>query len=138
MPSGVVFAPQGLTLWTRLSVFLHNGSPYGGPVKRRQKKRLKMRGRSVVGVRSPPPLLDTVCGKGRVSPTWMSYKGKNFGGVSPPFHLVAVFTSCLHFSWNSVISLILKFKNIDFYLVYRYLLNFSVGEFCCVSVSEGV
>lgn len=59
MPSGVVFAPQGLTLWTRLSVFLHNGSPYGGPVKRRQKKRLKMRGRSVVGVR-PPPLYWTL------------------------------------------------------------------------------
>lgn len=42
--------------------------------------------------------------------------------------MLSLLLVCL-LSWNSVISLILKFKYINFYLVYRYLLNFSVAEF---------
>lgn len=58
------------------------------------------------------------------------------------FHLLFIWMLSLLLvcllSWNSVISLILKFKYINFYLVYRYLFNFSVGAFVCVSVSEVV
>lgn len=54
------------------------------------------------------------------------------------FHLLFIWMLSLLLvcllSWNSVISLILKFKYINFYLVYRYLLNFSVGEFVCECV----
>lgn len=54
------------------------------------------------------------------------------------FHLLFIWMLSLLLvcllSWNSVISLILKFKYIDFYLVYRYLFNFSVGEFVCECV----
>lgn len=54
MPSGAVFAPLAVTLLTRLSMLpRRNGSRLDGPVKRRQKKRLKMGGRRDVGVRLP-------------------------------------------------------------------------------------
>lgn len=32
----------------------------------------------------------------------------------------------------------MKFKYINFYLVYKYLLNFSVCEYVCERVCEGV
>lgn len=89
-----------------------------------------MEGRSVVNVMpapTPPPYWTR--GRGRVSATWMKSHKENLLVV---FHLLFIWMpSLLHvclLSWNSVISLILKFKYINFYLVYRYLFNFSVGE----------
>lgn len=109
-----------------------NGSWQGGPVKRRQKKQLKMRGRSVVAARSSS-LLDTEAG-GESLPLGWSVTRK----VLVVFHLLFIWMLSLLLvcllSWNSVISLILKFKYINFYLVYRYLFDFSVGEFVCECV----
>lgn len=89
-----------------------------------------------------PPLLDTENeAEGDRSPTGIKCKKNktknnknNFGGVSPPFHLDAVFTSRLPFIVEFSNIMNMKFKYIDFYLVYRYLLNFSVNEFVCECV----
>lgn len=58
------------------------------------------------------------------------------------FHLVFIWMLSLLLVclllWNSVISLIMKFKYINFYLVYKYLLNFSVCESVCERVCERV
>lgn len=65
-----------------------------------------MRGRSVVATRPPPPLLDTEKQGGGESFSHLDeeLEKKKLGGVSPPFHLDAVFTSCLPF--------IVEFSNI--------------------------
>lgn len=67
--------------------------------------------------------------RGRLSPTWMKSDEEIFLVV---FHLLFIWMPSLLLVclllWNSVISLILKFKYINFYLVYRYLFDFSVGE----------
>lgn len=91
-----------------------------------------------------PPLLDTesVAG-GEFAPTpWRVGEKKKKGRFFWWFHLLFIWMLSLLLvcllSWNSVISLILKFKYMDFYLVYRYLFNFSVGEFECASVWECV
>lgn len=122
-----------LTLRTRLSVLPRNGSQHGRPVKRRQKKRLKMRGRSVVAVR-PPSTGHRGRSRGRLSPTWMESQKEDF----VVFHLLFIWMLSLLLVclllWNSVISLIMKFKYINFYLVYRYLFNFSVGALVCECV----
>lgn len=83
-----------------------------------------------------PPLLDTEDeAAGEFSPT-LDEKLK--GKILVAFHLLFIWMLSLLLvcllSWNSVISLILKFKYIDFYLVYRYLFNFSVGECVCERV----
>lgn len=87
----------------------------------------------VSSVWDPPSTGHWGRGSGRVSPT-LDEKLK--GKILVAFHLLFIWMLSLLLvcllSWNSVISLILKFKYIDFYLVYRYLFNFSVGECACV------
>lgn len=82
-----------------------------------------------------PPLLDTWNeAGGEFLPLGWRVKRK----ILVVFHLLFIWMLSLLLvcllSWNSVISLILKFKYINFYLVYRYLFNFSVGEFVCECV----
>lgn len=59
---------------------------------------------------------------------------KNAGVVSSPFHLKLSLLPVCFLLWNSVISLILKFKYINFYLCISILVWVSL----CASVSEGV
>ena len=123
VPLDVVFALVAATLL--LSAFPHKGSRHGGPVKRRQKK---MGGRREVDAR--PSSTGQLKMRRELSPTEMKIKKRKILAV---FHLLFIWMLSLLLVclllWNSVISLILKFKYINFYLVYRYLLNFSVGEF---------
>lgn len=114
-----------------------NGSRLDGPVKRRQKKRLKMGGRRDVGVRLPSTGHWGEA-EGELLPLGWRVKKE----ILVVFHLLFIWMLSLLLvcllSWNSVISLILKFKYINFYLVYRYLCDFCVGAFVCVWVSEVV
>lgn len=77
---------------------------------------------------------------------WETRQGESFSHLDEEverkilvvFHLLFIWMLSLLLvcllSWNSVISLILKFKYINFYLVYRYLFSFSVGELVCECV----
>lgn len=81
------------------------------------------------------PLVDTENrAGGDFSPTRMESSKEDF----VVFHLLFIWMLSLLLVclllWNSVISLIMKFKYINFYLVYRYLFSFSVGELVCECV----
>ena len=136
VPSGVVFALLPVTFTD--STLNVQGRRHGGPRKCRRKKTCGD-GREAVG-RCETLLYWTL--KTRQGESFLPLRRKSkkeiFGGVSPPFiWMLSLLLVCL-LLWNSVISLILKFKYINFYLVYRYLLNFSVGEFVRVWVCECV
>jgi len=78
----------------------------------------------------PPPPPYWTPGRGEVSATWMkSHREIIFVVFHLLFVLDAVYTSCLPFivEFSNIIHIAI-FKNINFYLVYRYLLNFNVGK----------
>lgn len=90
----------------------------------------------------PPPHLppylpvDTKddAGAGGVLLTPPKHFEEDFGVVSSPFLLKLSLLLVCFLSWNSVISLILKFKYINFYLCISILVRVCL----CVSDSEGV
>lgn len=139
--SCAIRSPLAVTLWTRLLNLPGNGSRHVGPVKGRQKKRLTMSGRGVVAARCLPPAsphlpVDTKddAGAGGVLLTPTKHYEEDFGVVSSPFLLKLSLLLVCFLSWNSVISLILKFKYINFYLCISILVRVCL----CVSDSEGV